>query len=372
MSTATFTATVENEGGRPDTKTANFSIPGLNISDSKSVDLDGGEQTTISFTVDTSNKSVGQYDVIIEIDGEETRSTLEIVKLYDFEIRNFSSKTVARGQTATFSFDIYNNISETRETDVEFEISSLGISESRSNVSVNGNSSTNISFDVDTTSHSEGNYTFRVYIKGDSESKTLKIEEIGQPVGYGNIFIFIDESRASDYDNSGPWNNDLSRFNSVKNGDHQVVVFGVTRGGGRGEPPQALVPFANLSNSSDFNISSNDYGTVIDDHQYFPDQIRYVHVDRPPDINTLRQQGQPSVPSTNEIFVIVDSSGSVRPRDVEPTLTEYLDWIKNEIPSSATLYYITTEEVSGSMEWERWLGWAADALSESWNSRWRY
>ena len=164
--TVKTTATVENSGDLEGTYEAELEIDGQTV-DSQSVTLDGGESTTVSF--DRSFSDAGSYDVSVS---GETAGTLEVLTPPDIEATTVEAtpNPSLEGEAVSIQATLENSGGATGEFEAELQVD--GSTEETQTVSVEGESSSQVSFDRSFASAGE----YSVQVSG-SETATVTVEQ---------------------------------------------------------------------------------------------------------------------------------------------------------------------------------------------------
>jgi hypothetical protein len=172
--TVTVNATVSNPNDVTETQRVEFRFDGALIA-AERVTIPGGESTTVSYNVNTSGVTPGEYvhGVYTRTDGELAQ--LSVVDQVDsFEVSNLTApETATVGETVNVTATVTNPNAFAIEQGVEFRFD--GALAAAQNVTVEGNSSTTVTFAVGTEGLEPGTYVHQVFTRefGDSALLTL-------------------------------------------------------------------------------------------------------------------------------------------------------------------------------------------------------
>jgi len=160
------TATVENTGDLEGTYEAELEVDGETV-DSESVTLDGGESTSVSF--DRSFSDAGSYDVSV---GDETAGTLDVLTPPDIEATELevNPNPVLESEAVDIQATLENSGGASGEFEAELQVD--GNTEETQTVPVEGESSTQVSFDR--SFETAGQYSVQV---SGSETATVTVEQ---------------------------------------------------------------------------------------------------------------------------------------------------------------------------------------------------
>jgi hypothetical protein len=172
--TVTVNATVSNPNDVTDTQRVEFRFDGTLIA-AERVTIPGGESATVSYELNTSGVTPGEYvhGVYTRTDGELAQISV-VDQVDSFELSNLSAPESATvGETANVTATVTNPNTFATEQGVEFRFD--GALVATQNVTVAGNSSTTVSFSVDTEGLEPGTYIHQVFTRefGDSAVITL-------------------------------------------------------------------------------------------------------------------------------------------------------------------------------------------------------
>jgi hypothetical protein len=174
--TLSVEATIENTGDEQATQTINLAVGTLGT-DSTQVTLAGGANTTETFTVGTASGDAGSYtarvsseddseNVNVAVESEPTGATFQVSNLQP------ADATQTRGLPIDISADIQNVGDQQGTQDITLTINGFSATKSRT-LAVGANRT--VTFQVDTSVLSSGEYTHTVQTANDSVAGNLTI-----------------------------------------------------------------------------------------------------------------------------------------------------------------------------------------------------
>jgi len=179
--TVTAEATVENLGDLEGTQSVTFSVVGTDISVSESVTLAGGDSTTVSFDLDTTDVPANDYTHQIASEDDTVSGALTVQAPpapAAFEIVSLSpaDASVTQGDELVVDVSVQNTGEQEGTQDVVLSVSGLGEVGSQS-LTLAGGAADSVSFTVDTTDVEAGDYTHSVSVGNASAEGSLTIME---------------------------------------------------------------------------------------------------------------------------------------------------------------------------------------------------
>ncbi len=179
--TVTAEATVENLGDLEGTGSVTFSVVGTDISVSETVTLAGGDSTTVSFDLDTTDVPANDYTHQIASEDDTVSGALTVQAPptpASFEIVSLSPAdgSVTQGDELVVDVSVQNTGEQEATQEVVLSVSVLGEVGSRS-LTLAGGAADSVSFTVDTTDVEAGDYTHSVSTDNVSAEGSLTVTE---------------------------------------------------------------------------------------------------------------------------------------------------------------------------------------------------
>ncbi len=146
--------------------------------DSRVVSLEKGESISFSFYLDTSEKSLGEYDLEVSSEDDSEKITVEFLRRLDpanFKISITDTNSPNIGDDLEVNVNVKNIGEEWGEQEIEFFFSSE--KKDSKTVSLDAGSMEQISFQIETFGKSPGEYWIKVSSEDDSEKVTVEIGE---------------------------------------------------------------------------------------------------------------------------------------------------------------------------------------------------
>jgi hypothetical protein len=177
--TLDVTVAVENTGEASATQTVELSASGLGT-DSTTVSLDGGDSTTETLSLQTSEGDAGEYDATVEAgDGSDsTDVTVLAPAAFTVDITDVTAPVAGDSLAATVS------IENTGDTPGEqtIELSASGLGSDSTTVSLDGGDSTTETLSLSTDEDDDGEYTLTADAGDDEATETVTV---AAPAGDG-------------------------------------------------------------------------------------------------------------------------------------------------------------------------------------------
>ena len=256
--TLAVAAEIENEGDVSDTQTVDLDVSGLGT-DSESVQLDGGSDTTETFEVSTRSNDAGDYTAEIESEDDSDSTSVEVEELALFAVEiTDTNSPVEEGETLEVTAEIENkgDVSDTQTIDID--ILGLAIGDYSTTVTLDGSGTQTETFSIPTISGDSGDYTAEVESEDDSDSSPVRINspvsfameiaDTNSPVEVGDeLEATIQVENEGDVSGTQvvelfvPGLGTDSRSVSVDGGDKQTEIFSISTGSGDADNYTAAV-----------------------------------------------------------------------------------------------------------------------------------
>ncbi|MDZ7730549.1 MAG: hypothetical protein U5K37_06030 [Natrialbaceae archaeon] len=178
--TLTVDADVTNTGDLSDTQDINLAVNG--DVDTQSVNLAGGDSTSVTLEFATSSGDAGNYTATVssENDSDSTAVTVEEPPeqaFFDVAITG-TNTPVEEGDTLSVDADVTNTGDLAGTQDITLAVDGAVDSQS---VNLAGGASTSVTLEWDTANGDAGNYTATVSSDNDSDSTAVSVEEPPEP-----------------------------------------------------------------------------------------------------------------------------------------------------------------------------------------------
>jgi hypothetical protein len=173
--TVTVNATVTNPGEASATETVEFRFDG-GVFATETVELDGGESTTVSFSIDTASVESGQYFHGVYTDARGEPAQLRIVdEIESFDVANLSAPATATvGDEVTVTANVTNPNDFTIAQEVEFRFD--GDVVAAQDVEIDAEGATVVEFQVGTEGIEPGTYIHEVFTREFGQSALITLE----------------------------------------------------------------------------------------------------------------------------------------------------------------------------------------------------
>ena len=260
-------ATIENTGEATDEQTVELSVAGLG-DNSTSVELDGGESTTETFSVPTNEGDEGGYSLTVTTDDDETEDTVTVIEPAFFAVTIDNATEPVAGDDLLVNATIENSGEATDEQTVELDVGGLGTD--NTTVTLDGGDAVAESFTVPTDEGDDGTYTavleseddtdqadvtvlkpaeFSVEILGATTSDSLvdlsyELENIGDVEATQTLTFTVDDTETSTREHTlaGGANETDSFEYELEHGDAPEVLFEIASEDDSAEQPVSIAP----------------------------------------------------------------------------------------------------------------------------------
>ncbi len=175
-----ISAAVTNEGNTEGTQTVSADLDGATV-DSQEVTLGAGNQTTVSFTLETANVSAGSHTHAIATADDSQSGTLTIEDRVPatFTVSELSptERTVTAGTTVDVSATITNVGERSGTQQVRLTVGESQVD--NRTLTLDSSESAGVTLAVDTSTLGPGSYTHSIETANDSQSGTLTVDQSG-------------------------------------------------------------------------------------------------------------------------------------------------------------------------------------------------
>ncbi len=165
---------VENTGEQSDTQTVSLTAAGLG-SDSTEVSPAGGESTTETLSLQTSDGDAGNYTGTVSTDDDSAQQTVTVVKPAAFTVDITDTNNPAAGGPLEVTLAVENTGDSQGSQTLKLDVPGLG-SDSK-DISLDTEASTEPILSVPTAEDDAGEYTATVESDDDSEDQTVTVRE---------------------------------------------------------------------------------------------------------------------------------------------------------------------------------------------------
>jgi hypothetical protein len=181
--TTALLATIANTGNQQGTQTVTFEVEGFQ--DSETVTIAGGEQTQVTFTIDTTEIESGNWEFVVSTDDDSVAGTLSVQGSApaEFSLRDLSpsSTTVEQGEEVSVSMTVENTGGKNATKPLTL---SVGEQTGSQDVRLTAGSSERRTFVINTGSLSPDEYTITATTDDDSVSGTLTVRPPPDPAQF--------------------------------------------------------------------------------------------------------------------------------------------------------------------------------------------
>lgn len=173
-----ITATVENIGDESGEQQIDAIFDGETYG-TETVSLEGGETTTVSFTLDSSEIEPGEYTHSVESEDDAATGTVTIAAVdpAEFVITDFSpaDETINEGDSIEVSATIENIGDESAEQTIEGSINGEIFDEE--SVELEPGETDSVTFQFDSTDHQTGTFDVGISTENDAQTSSLTIDQ---------------------------------------------------------------------------------------------------------------------------------------------------------------------------------------------------
>jgi PKD repeat protein len=161
------TVDINNTGNAAGTQSVELNVAALGVK-SKTVSLDSGVSTQVTFDIETSGGDAGEYEVTLSTDDDVANTTVTVTTQAQFLLSSVDATTTVEGDNLTVTAQIENTGGSSATQTVSLDVPGLGTD--ATTVTLDSGAFTEETFSVATGDGDAGEYTATVTTEDDSAS----------------------------------------------------------------------------------------------------------------------------------------------------------------------------------------------------------